>query len=326
MGAVGGVRFTPALSAWFVRLLIDELSRPAPSARRAALLVLAGAAATLVTVVGVQLGGLVTATLHRSITTGVQDTLYRHVNSWVGLRHFEDPAMQDRLRLAEQGAAAAPQSTSMLMSEVFRGTVTILSFVGALLALWPPMALLLAVAAVPALIAQRTVALRHARATEINMATVRRQAMFQQLLTDPATAKEVRLYGLGDLLRERLRRAVRETSGRELAVARRGALTQTSVGLLAATVTALGGLVAVREVLAGRLTLGGLTLFTAAVIGVLKMAPRRAAGPGRRHGALARPDGSLCPVAGHPAGPGRRHRAGAAAARGDPAARRVVPL
>lgn len=35
-------------------------------------------------------------------------------------------------------------------------------------------------------------ALRNARATEINMATMRRQAMFQQLLTDPATAKEVR--------------------------------------------------------------------------------------------------------------------------------------
>ncbi|HEY1486768.1 MAG TPA: ABC transporter ATP-binding protein, partial [Micromonosporaceae bacterium] len=63
--------FTPAMSAWFVRLLIDELNRPAPSARRAVLFVLGGAAATLITVAGAQLGQLVTATLHRAITVDV---------------------------------------------------------------------------------------------------------------------------------------------------------------------------------------------------------------------------------------------------------------
>lgn len=140
---------------------------------------------------------------------------------------------------------------------------------------------------------------------------MRRQAMFQQLLTDPATAKEVRPYGLGDLPRDWLRQAVRKTSGRELAVARRGALTQTALGVLAATVTAVGGLVAVHEVLAGRLTLGGLTLFTAADRST--GGPRWAAGPGHRHGALARADEPLRRTARHPAGPERRRRGGAAA-------------
>jgi ATP-binding cassette subfamily B protein len=266
LAGAGG--FTPALAAWLVRLLIDTLTRPAPDEGRALLLVVAGAAATLLTVVCGQMGTLVSASLERAITLNVQDTLYAKVNSWPGLRYFEDPATQDRLRLAEQGAGTAPQSTTALMSEVFSGVITIASFAGALVLLWPPIALLLALAAVPAIAAQRGAARRSVRATELNIPAIRRQVMFQRLLTDPSTAKEIRIYGLGQLLRTWLLTSLRQTSGRNLAVARRTVLSQGGLGLLAGAVTALAGVVAVREVIDGRLTLGGLTLVTAAVVGV----------------------------------------------------------
>lgn len=260
--------FTPALAAWLARLLIDDLAQPAPDAERALLLVVAGAGAVLLTVICGQAGTLVTSSLERSITLTVQDTLYAKVDSWLGLRYFEDPATQDRLRLAEQGAAAAPQSTTALMSELFSGVITIASFGGALILLWPPMGFLLAVAAIPAIVAQRGAARRNARATELNIAAIRRQVMFQQLLTDPSAAKEVRLYGLGGLLRTWLRTSLLQTTGRALAVTRRTIRSQIGLGLLAAAVTAFGGIVAVREVISGRLTLGGMTLVTAAVAGV----------------------------------------------------------
>jgi ATP-binding cassette, subfamily B, bacterial len=266
LAATGG--FTPALVAWLARLLIDDLAQAFPDEGRALVLVIAGASATLLTVVCGQVGTLINASLQRAIKLTVQDTLYAKVDSWAGLRYFEDPATQDRLRLAEQGAAAAPQSTTALLSGVISGVVTIVSFAGALVVLWPPMGLLLAAAALPAVLAQLSAARRNAEATELNISAFRRQIMLQQLLTDPSTAKEVRVYGLGELLRAWLRTSLLQTSGRELAVVRRTVRSQSSLGLLAAAVTALAGIVAVREVIDGRLTLGGLTLVTAAVVGV----------------------------------------------------------
>jgi ATP-binding cassette subfamily B protein len=266
LAATGG--FTPALAAWLARLLIDDLVQHVPDEGRALLLVAGGAAATLLTVVCGQVGTLVSASLQRAITLTVQDTLYAKVDSWPGLRYFEDPAVQDRLRLAEQGAGVAPQSATALMSEALSGIITIASFTGALVLLWPPIGALLAVAAVPAIAAQRSAARRGTRVAELNISAIRRQVMFERLLTDPSTAKEVRIYGLGHLLRAWLLTSLRQTTGRDMIAARRSVRSQSGLGLLAAAVTALAGIIAVREVIDGRLTLGGMTLVTAAVVGV----------------------------------------------------------
>jgi ATP-binding cassette, subfamily B, bacterial len=260
--------FTPVLAAWLAQLLINDLTRHPPDAGRALLLVVAGAAATLTTVVAGQAGAVVSASLGRAITLTVQDTLYAKVDTWAGLRYFEDPAMQDRLRLAEQGASAAPLSITTMISQAIGGIITILGFAGALVLLWPPMGLVIVVAAIPAIAAQRNTASRGARTAEMNISAIRRQVMFQKLLTDPSTAKDVRVYGLGGLLRTWLRASLQETTGRTFALTRRTARSQSGIGLLAAAVTALAGVVAVREVIAGRLTLGGMTLVTAAVAGV----------------------------------------------------------
>ncbi|GAA2004749.1 ABC transporter ATP-binding protein [Catenulispora subtropica] len=259
----------PAAGAWTGKLLFDQLAQGRDlDTTRATLLVAAAAGLAVLGVVLGLCGDQLARRVQRAVAVGAQDLLYRRVNAFAGLRPFEDPAFQDRLRLAEQGAQSAPREVTVVLTEIVRNVISILGFLGALLAVWPPMAGVLLLTTIPAVVAQRSLARRRAGTTETMMATVRRRFFFQQLLTDPGAAKEVRLFGLGPLFHGRLLAALRADADADLAVEGRAARVQTGLALLGAAVAAVGSIVVVRALAAGQLTLGGTTLFTAAVAGV----------------------------------------------------------
>ncbi|NUR61254.1 MAG: ABC transporter ATP-binding protein [Catenulispora sp.] len=259
----------PGLSAWTGKLLFDELALGRHAdAGRATMLAVAAALAAFGLVALELASGLTVRYVQRAVSLRVQDVLYRHVNGFPGLRYFEDPVFQDRLRLAEQGAQSAPQGMTDLLTGTVRSGVAIAGFVGAVLVVWPPMVPLLGLAAVPAYLGQRSMGRRHVLVMEQNTETLRKRYFYQQLLTDPATAKEVRLYGLGPLFHGRMLNALRTTSGADLAVEQRGAVVQGWLALLTAGVSVVGAVVVVRGVAGGHLSVGDAALFTAAVAGV----------------------------------------------------------
>jgi ATP-binding cassette subfamily B protein len=225
---------------------------------------LAGAA---VAAVG-QVAALAGSHLQRETAARVQARLFEAVNGFPGLRYFEDPAFRDRLELAHRSAQQAPQSVTTMLSGTLRGLLTIAGFAGVLAAVWPPMLLLLALAAVPAFLTYRRLGHRAAGTGRAMIARIRRQVFYQLLMTDAQANREVRLFGLGGLFARRLADSLRETSGAELADERRGAAAETLLGVAGAVIGAAGALVMIREVVAGRLSLGGLTMFTAAALGV----------------------------------------------------------
>ena len=259
----------PTGSAWTGKLLLDELARGhAARLPYASELVLAGAVLGCVSALCGAASSRLTLRLQRSVSLRVQDRLYAAVNALTGLRPFEDPAFQDRIRLAEQGAQAAPRQVTGMLTDMVRGLVTAIGMLGAVLAVWPPMAPVLLATAVPTYLLQRALARRRAATTEATMQTQRRRLLYQQLLTDAGVAKEVRVFGAGDLFHGRMLKAFGETSAAELAVERRGALWQAVLAILGTAVAAAGSLVVVHGLIDGRVSLGDLALFTAAVTGI----------------------------------------------------------
>jgi ATP-binding cassette subfamily B protein len=269
LGATVVLGLLPALAAWTGKLLFDELAlgRQADAGRATAL-----AVATALLAFGMIAADLVSSqtvrSVQRTISIRTQDVLYRQVNGFPGLRYFEDPIFQDRLRLAEQGAQTAPQGMTDLLTGTVRNSVAVAGFLGAVLVVWPPMVPLLGLAAVPAYLGQRSLGRRHVLVAEQNVETVRKRFFYQQLLTDAGTAKEVRLYGLGPLFHGRMLSALKTTSGADLAVERRGAVLQGALALLTAAVSVVGAVAVVRGVTSGQLSVGDAALFTAAVAGV----------------------------------------------------------
>jgi ATP-binding cassette subfamily B protein len=260
---------TTALAAWMTRLLLDELARGSATDRDRALLL-----AIAATVIG---GGAAAAwyatryldTWIRSrINLAVERALFAKVIRLDSLRYFEDPAFHSQLRLADDAARGAPQQLTMTVQAVLRTAVVIVSLTGVVLAVWPPMAALLIATGALGLVAQLARIRYEARLiSDLNRHGRWREA-YRALLIDPRAAQEIRLFGAGELLRDRLLARLDAVARSELARERAAAIVQTVIAAAAIAATAVGAIAVVDRVIDGRLGIGDVALFTAAVAGI----------------------------------------------------------
>jgi ATP-binding cassette subfamily B protein len=256
----------PTGTTWLTKLLIDALVADRPGA--APLGWAAGLAA-----VGLAAGALphltnyLQAELGRRLDRLMQDQLYTAVNGFQGLSRFENPAFLDQLRMATQatGGSLGPITTGLF--DTGRNVITLVSLLATLSLLSPVMAALVTVAAVPVLIARISLSKRRVTLLAGLSATSRRQIFYSSLITDVPAAKEVRLFGLGDFLKQRVLGELATLQAGERRLDRREALTQSLLTLLSATVAGLGLVWAARSAADGRLSIGDVTAFVAAVAG-----------------------------------------------------------
>ncbi|HEX7309300.1 ABC transporter ATP-binding protein [Lentzea sp.] len=258
----------PAWGAWLTGSLVDELTSATASAGRAAFLAIAAAVTGGVAIALLYLCGYLGEVVRHRVALTVESRLFRRVATLPGLRRIEDPAFHDRLRLAEQAAQEAPGTISQFAQELVRSVVLLASFTGALLVVWPPMTLLLLASVVTAVFARLATARREAATEEAWVATDRRRMFYRALLTDVRAAKEIRLFGLGELLHSRMIGSLHAVSGARLDAQRRGTGVQSALALLGAVVAGAGTVVVALNVVRGQSSVGDLVLFLGAVTGV----------------------------------------------------------
>lgn len=256
----------PVVTAWLTKLAIDEL---VAGAALDVLLALAAALVVTGTVTGLapHWSDYLRAELGRSVAAHSLDRLFRAVERFVGLGRFEDPEFQDRLRLARQGTGLSPQLVDGAQQMV-RALLTVAGFLGSLILLSPVMTAIVLLAAVPTLIAELTLARQRAGLMWQIGPAERRELFYADLLGDVDTAKEIRLFGVGGWLRERMLSERRSADRAKRTLDRRNARIQSLLSATAALI-ASGGLVwALLSARAGRLTIGDLSMFVSAVAGV----------------------------------------------------------
>jgi ATP-binding cassette subfamily B protein len=262
LSAVGAV--APVCTAWLTKLVIDQLV-----AGRADPWAVAGlACAGLLTATGPHLVRYTRAELGRLVGVRSRDELYTAVDRFVGLGPFEDPAFVDRLRLAQRAGVASPNGALDGVVGMAGATLALAGFLGSLLVLSPVMAGIVVLAAVPALIAQLAMARQRAATMWDIGPAERREFFYLTLLSTVEAAKEIRLFGTGRLLRERM---LDERRGADAAVRRidlRERRTQSLLAVLGAAVTGAGLFWAVFAVRSGRLTVGDVAMFVGSVAGV----------------------------------------------------------
>ena len=258
----------PVAGAWLTKLLLDELARP--TRQQVVVVWLA---------VGVGVAGLLTATLpylvrylearlRRQVDVLARDELFAAVSRFVGLRRFETPRFLDHLQMAQQAGQAAANQVVLPALSAVQALVTIGGFVVTLTVLSPVMTALVLLAASPTVVAAVMLGQLRAGMTWRISPHSRRQMFYARLLATDAAAKEVRLFGLGDFLRERLIAELRHANDAEQAVDRRYLHVQGALSILSA-VTAGAGLVwVVAGTVGGRLSIGDVAVFLAAVAGV----------------------------------------------------------
>lgn len=263
LALVSGV--VPLSVAWLTKVVLDRLVRPGQPLL-APVLLLAGTG--LIAVLAPQCVRYLEADMRRSIALAVKQRLYAAVGRLAGLRRFEDPAFHDRLQLAGTSATTGPSDLIASALGVAQGVLGVAGFVVALGILNPWMALIVAVAAVPTLRAEVLLSRRRAALLWGLSHASRREFFYTGILTSVQAAKEVRLYGLGDLFGIRMVRELRTINDEQRRMDRHELYVQAALGLCGALVAGGGLIWAVEAARAGALTIGDVSVFVAAVAGV----------------------------------------------------------
>jgi ATP-binding cassette subfamily B protein len=263
--AAGGV---PVGIAWLTKLLLDGLVRPGVPLSRLLPTAAALFATGVVAAALPQVSNYLRAESDRAVALLAQDRLFAAIERLTGLVRFEDPAFLDRLRLAQQSGG---QSSGRVVTGVLglaTGVVTVSGFLGSLVVVSPAMTGLVVLAAVPSLAAELALSRRRAAMLYGIGGLERREFFYSVLLSSVAAAKEVRLFAAGPYLRRRMLADRRAADAERREMDRRQVLARGALSLLSAAVAGTGLVWAAVSAHAGRISIGDVSMFVAAVAGV----------------------------------------------------------
>ncbi|MCZ7418849.1 ABC transporter ATP-binding protein [Verrucosispora sp. WMMA2121] len=258
----------PTCTVWVTKLAIDELSDPAATRSRVVGLVAVLAAVGVVSATLVPCSRYLQAQMKRAIALHAQDHLFEAVERLGGLRRFENPEFQDQLRLAQAASSNASSQVVANLVSIATALLTVTGLLAALAVISPVMAVVVVVAVTPVVLAEISVARRRASVAWTLSPRERRETFYASLLTNVQAAKEVRLFKIGQFLRNRMFQERRTANSAHREVDLRELRAQTLLGVFTATVAGGGLLWAGMQVHAGRLTIGDLSLFLSAVVGI----------------------------------------------------------
>ena len=205
--------------------------------------------------------------LQERVTNTIQLQIMDHAAK-LDLAFFEDSASYDLLRRAQQGASSRPLFMVSGVFGLIQTAIAFASMILVLILLSPLLAIVAIVAPIPAFIADTRYGWRGYSFARWASPIRRRMDYLTTLVTTDTYAKEVKLFGLGPYFIDRFRKlsTVYQDRQRGIVVSRYFA------GFVWSTITTLAGsltyLYVALQAIAGRLTLGDLTLFTQAATSV----------------------------------------------------------
>lgn len=256
----------PVAIAWLTKLTLDTVVTAA-SVSAVAGLVAGLAAAGLANAAVPYATQYLRGEIDRKVGLAAQDELFTALDRTVGVSRLEDPAYLDRLRLAQQSASSPGRMVDCVLGFV-RGLLTLAGFVGSLLVINAMITVIVLAAGVPALtMSVRLSRLRAAMLLSISP-TERREFFYADLLTSVNAAREVRLFGLGGFLRGRMLADRVAANDARRRLDRREQSVQAALATLSAAVSGAGLAWTVFAAVQGQLTVGDVSMFVAAVMGV----------------------------------------------------------
>ncbi|MBV9448156.1 MAG: ABC transporter ATP-binding protein [Streptosporangiaceae bacterium] len=209
-----------------------------------------------------------TGQLCREAGLMIQDRMYQAINLFPGLSRFESPAFIDKIGLVQQISSNAVSTLVNAATTCGQALITGTGMFVILAAINPILAAIAGATAVPVIAAQITNSRRRADMEWQKNPAVRRKMFYSSLLGNPDAAKEVRLFALGDFFRDRMLGEMRSINSGQRLLDRRICSIEALLALLAAAVTAGGLIWTVRQAVVGQLSIGDVSMFVMAIVGV----------------------------------------------------------
>ncbi|WP_404787079.1 ABC transporter ATP-binding protein [Altericista sp. CCNU0014] len=260
----------PLVSLFLLKLVIDQIAlsiavvdRSAAFDRALFLLLLLGGA-MLLTSVCTTLSEVVSAAQAQRVTDYMQELLHSKSVA-ADLEYYENAQYYDTLQRAQQEAPFRPNQILNRVTQILQSGISLVGILGLLLSLYWGLAGVLLVAAMPAL----WVRLRFSKVLyqwQRKRTALNRQAMYLgTMLVHDQYAKEVRLFNLGQLFKERFRNIRAQVYRETLHITLRKAIASLWAESFAEILTVGIFCFIAYETIHGRLKIGDLVLYQQAL-------------------------------------------------------------
>jgi ATP-binding cassette subfamily B protein len=255
----------PAAIAYVGKLIVDGVVQAAQSGlaadRQAALMYLAIEAVLVAVLAGARQGLGLCQSLLRVLLGQRVNVMILEKAQTLPLTYFEDSEFYDKMTQARREASQRPLSMVNRTFGVVQDVLSLLTFGGLLLQFSGWAVALLAIATLPAFIAETQFAGAAFRLFKWRSPETRQQIYLEALLAREDFAKEVKLFGLGPLLMQRYKDIFHRlyAEDRSLTVRRSG--WGYGLGLLSTASFYLAYCWIVLDAIAGRISLGELTMY-----------------------------------------------------------------
>ena len=258
----------PVAQVWLAKLLLDQLALAVGgSAIALTAILLTAALYALIMVLKTALEPVqeaLTVRLEERALGEFDRRLMAAGGRMVDLYDIERPSFQERLAHVMFGSFIVPRLVGFLQSGL-RPALTLAGLLALLVRLHPLIPLILVLATIPYLISERRMARNRHKAIEEQSRAAREMAYYTQVSTEPQSAKEVRVFGLGGLFlqrfEERRLRALRELDRVRLKHLRSNGF----FGALYAAALGGGFWYVAAQAGAGQLTVGDIALYLGAI-------------------------------------------------------------
>jgi ATP-binding cassette subfamily B protein len=262
--------FIPTLTAWVSKLLIDEVVAAVqqggtqPHVERVIWLAVA------------QLGLVVSSSLLQTLRNITQQLLQELTSNRVQVRimqqanrldlaFFENPAFYDSLQQAQREATRRPLDMVQGMFDLIRALITFLSMIAVIAGLGWVVAVAALLSPIPSFIASSRYGMQGYKLARRQSPDRRRMVYLLDLLTKDTFNKEIKLFGLGGHFIARWREIAERFYQENRGLVTRRYLAGFSWGSLTTLVTSGAFVYVALQAVAGRFTIGDLTLYTQAI-------------------------------------------------------------
>ncbi len=268
----------PALALWLGKVIIDEisllaqhdLSNPWYPLFQSRVLLLCIVVSLMLRVVldAVEtLGTFQIAALRDRASAAIKTLIYKHIAAFDDIALFENPKLLDIKQLAEQSIPRMEQLVYVSTNFIIGIGITVPVFVLAFgIAWWAPFVIFLS--ALPSVYAQMQYSNQAWSVEQGQADIVRRMRVSEQVLTEPAYAKELRLFGLQSYFLERWQTHFSKLFAELQTLRRRGAFATIGWSMVSGLGSALPYVFVISETLVRRMSLGDLALYAGLVFEV----------------------------------------------------------
>jgi len=256
----------PLITLYIMKLIVDAVavsvtgSNTQSSVYQIGLFIALGAGVALITAVCRSIGAYVQEAQSLAVTNHISDVLHAKSTA-MDLAYYENPKFFDTLRRAQQEGPYRPTRIVNGLTRLGQNSISLAAMVGLLFSFHWVVGMILFAAALPGVLVRMKFSGRMYHWQRMRTPDQRKAAYYNWILTGDVHAKEIRLFGLGDLFIQRFSVLQKKLSKERLTIARNRSVADMGAQT-AATLAIFGSLflIAVRTV-QGIITLGDMVMY-----------------------------------------------------------------